>query len=291
MKEGDASVQVKLPSANAKLNDAANEKVIALNAAKPVILSGGGLSVTIPAGTLSKGADVNAMLVNPKDKGNVIQVTLSDGAKVILPFSVVGGGSASYLAKLVGSYRIIDNAKTFPDVAEGHWAGDAVSFAASHELFNGMGDGTFNPTAPMTRSMLVTVLARLDSAAGGGTASFRDVPANAWYAESVAWAAENKLVEGDGVDFRPDDPITREQLCTILARYLDYAGLTLPETSTAGGFSDTASVSPWASDAVSMALRAGLLTGKPGGLIDPQGQASRAEIAVMLQRFVESVLK
>ena len=291
VKEGDASVQVKLPSANAKLNDAANEKVIALNAAKPVILSGGGLSVTIPAGTLSKGADVNAMLVNPKDKGNVIQVTLSDGAKVILPFSVVGGGSASYLAKLVGSYRIIDNAKTFPDVAEGHWAGDAVSFAASHELFNGMGDGTFNPTAPMTRSMLVTVLARLDSAAGGGTASFRDVPANAWYAESVAWAAENKLVEGDGVDFRPDDPITREQLCTILARYLDYAGLTLPETSTAGGFSDTASVSPWASDAVSMALRAGLLTGKPGGLIDPQGQASRAEIAVMLQRFVESVLK
>ena len=106
----------------------------------------------------------------------------------------------------------------------------------------------------------------------------------------MAWAAENKLVEGDGVDFRPDDPITREQLCTILARYLDYAGLTLPETSTAGGFSDTASVSPWASDAVSMALRAGLLTGKPGGLIDPQGQASRAEIAVMLQRFVESVL-
>ena len=290
VKEGDASVQVKLPSANAKLNDAANEKVIALNAAKPVILSGGGLYVTIPAGTLSKGADVNAMLVNPKDKGNVIQVTLSDGAKVILPFSVVGGGSASYLAKLVGSYRIIDNAKTFPDVAEGHWAGDAVSFAASHELFNGMGDGTFNPTAPMTRSMLVTVLARLDSSAGGGTASFRDVPANAWYAESVAWAAENKLVEGDGVDFRPDDPITREQLCTILARYLDYAGLTLPETSTAGGFSDTASVSPWASDAVSMALRAGLLTGKPGGLIDPQGQASRAEIAVMLQRFVESVL-
>ena len=291
VKEGDTSVQVKLPSANAKLNDAANEKVIALNAAKPVILSGGGLSVTIPAGTLSKGADVNAMLVNPKDKGNVIQVTLSDGAKVILPFSVVGGGSASYLAKLVGSYRIIDNAKTFPDVAEGHWAGDAVSFAASHELFNGMGDGTFNPTAPMTRSMLVTVLARLDSSAGGGTASFRDVPANAWYAESVAWAAENKLVEGDGVDFRPDDPITREQLCTILARYLDYAGLTLPETSTAGGFSDTASVSPWASDAVSMALRSGLLTGKPGGLIDPQGQASRAEIAVMLQRFVESVLK
>ena len=291
VKEGDASVQVKLPSANAKLNDAANEKVIALNAAKPVILSGGGLSVTIPAGTLSKGADVNAMLVNPKDKGNVIQVTLSDGAKVILPFSVVGGGSASYLAKLVGSYRIIDNAKTFPDVAEGHWAGDAVSFAASHELFNGMGDGTFNPTAPMTRSMLVTVLARLDSSAGGGTASFRDVPVNAWYAESVAWAAENKLVEGDGVDFRPDDPITREQLCTILARYLDYAGLTLPETSTAGGFSDTASVSPWASDAVSMALRSGLLTGKPGGLIDPQGQASRAEIAVMLQRFVESVLK
>ena len=93
---------MKLPSANAKLNDAANEKVIALNAAKPVILSGGGLYVTIPAGTLSKGADVNAMLVNPKDKGNVIQVTLSDGAKVILP-KYDGNGS---LVSTTGYYAL-----------------------------------------------------------------------------------------------------------------------------------------------------------------------------------------
>ena len=98
-------------------------------------------------------------------------------------------------------------------------------------------------------------------------------------------------MEGDGQSFNPDAPVTREQLCTILARYVEYAGFTQSKTASSDGFADMAGVSPWAVDAVKTALETGLLTGKPGQRIDPQGQASRAEIAVILQRFVASVLK
>lgn len=129
-----------------------------------------------------------------------------------------------------------------------------------------------------------------NGSAAAGT-SFADVPAGAWYADAVSWAAASRIVEGDGRNFNPDAPVTREQLCTILARYMDYAGFTLSKTASSDGFADMAGVSPWAADAVRSALETGLLTGKPGQSIDPQGQASRAEIAVILQRFVESVLK
>ena len=98
-------------------------------------------------------------------------------------------------------------------------------------------------------------------------------------------------MEGDGRSFTPDAPVTREQLCTVLVRYLDYAGLMLGETSAPGHFADADTISPWAADAVESALKAGLLTGKPGDLIDPHGEASRAEIATVLQRFVEGILK
>lgn len=290
VKESDTSVEIKLPTNGAKLNAAASEKVVAANATKPITITGANMTVTIPVGTLSKGADVNAMLVNPKDKGNVIQVTKPDGTKVILPLAAVGGGSAAYLANVVGTYKIIDNTKTFPDTAN-HWAESAIGFVTSHEFFKGTEGGGFSPEMPMTRGMLVTVLSRID---GGKTAqggNFVDVPATAWYAKEVAWAAQNKLIEGDGNTFGPEDTLTREQLCVILARYLKYAGLTLSETGKMGEFPDAGSVSPWAADAMTLAVKTGLIGGKTGGLLDPQGQASRAEIATILQRFVEGVVK
>ena len=291
VKEGADKVTVAIPSAGAVLSQAAEDKLISLNAEKPVVLEGAGLSVTIPAGTLSSGADVNAMLVNPKDGGNAIRVTHADGTASILPFALVGGGRAAYIADRAGVYSVVDNTKSFPDVDGSHWAADAIGFVASHEIFNGMGDGSFSPAQTMTRSMVVTALYRMANGSAAAGTSFADVPAGAWYADAVSWAAASRIVEGDGRSFNPDAPVTREQLCTILARYMDYAGFTLSKTASSDGFADMAGVSPWAADAVRTALETGLLTGKPGQSIDPQGQASRAEIAVILQRFVESVLK
>lgn len=290
--EGADSVKVTIPTSGATLNQAAEEKVISLNAEKPVILAGAGLSVIIPAGTLKPGDDVNAMLVNPKVKGNAIQITHTDGSTSILPMSMVGGGKAAYIAGQTGAYEIIDNTKVFPDVDEEHWAAEAIGFVTANELFNGMGDGSFGPAEPMTRSMVVTVLFRMAGHPGSRmAAAFSDVPESSWYAKAANWAAENGIMEGDGRSFTPDAPVTREQLCTVLVRYLDYAGLMLGETSAPGHFADADAISPWAADAVESALKAGLLTGKPGDLIDPHGEASRAEIATVLQRFVEGILK
>ena len=288
--ETATAVTVKLTASGSKLSSTAAAKVVAANAAKSVEISGNGLNITIPAGTLAPGANLNAMLVNPKAAGNVIQVTRPDGSTVILPFATVGGGNASYLANVAGSYSVIDNTRTFSDTA-GHWAQAAIAFAASHELFKGAADGSFRPEQPMTRGMLVTVLSRMDGGSTAAGAAFADVPAASWYGGAVAWAAENGIVTGDGASFSPDATLTREQLCTILARYLKHAGLTLAESKSLGDYPDMSSVSPWARESVELAVKAGLLDGKSGGLLDPQGQASRAEIAAILQRFVEGVLK
>ncbi len=290
VKVGDTSVEIKLPSAVAKLNAVANEKVIAVNANKPIMISGGGLNIIIPAGTLAAGADVNALLVNPKAAGNVIRVTRADGTTAILPISTVSGGQAAYVANIPGRYEVVDNTKTFPDIAN-HWAEDAIGFVAARELFKGDSHGSFGPDQPMTRGMLVTVLSRI---AGGKAISgtpFADVAGSDWYAKEVAWAAQNKLVEGDGVNFNPDGLLTREQLCVILIRYLNHSGLTLAETKPVGTYADMGAVSPWAKAAMEQAIKTGLIDGKSGGLLDPQGQATRAEIATILQRFVEGVLK
>ncbi len=289
LEEREDAVTVTLTADKKTLSAAAERMLIAQNAKKSIAFSGVGLSVTIPVGTLKTGCDVNAMLVNPSDAGNVIQVTLADGSAKLLPFSIAGGGKSAYIAKLIGTYKIITCSNAFSNVGADHWASSAIAFAASHELFRGMDDGSFGPDAPMTRAMLVTILARLDSASGGGI-SFGDVPSGAWFAAPVSWAAANKIVLGDGNHFYPNAPVSREQLCAVLVRYTEYAGITLKETSATADFSDASAVSGWAAHAVTKALNTGLLTGKAGNLIDPQGQVSRAEFAAMLQRLVTYAL-
>jgi endonuclease I len=290
VKVDDGSAEIKLPSADAKLDDAANQKVVSANATKSVAITGGGLNIIIPAGTLTVGADVNALLVDPKASGGVIKVTKPDGTTAILPIATISGGQAAYVANIPGKYEVIDNSKTFPD-ANNHWALPAIGFVSARELFKGDSAGAFSPDQPMTRGMLATVLARIDGGKTGGGAPFSDVPTSAWYAKEISWAAQNKLVEGDGKNFKPEENLTREQLCVILARYLDYSGLYLSEITTMGSFSDMGAVSPWAKSAVEQAVKAGLIDGKAGGTLDPQGKATRAEIATILQRFVEGVLK
>lgn len=276
---------------NAGLSGAQQAQLIRENASKPIVISGKELTVTIPAGTLSSGADINAMIVNPTDKGDVIQVTLEDGSSVILPFSVIDGTAVSYIAQVTGSYKIVDNGKHFEDVSSGYWAADAITFVTSREFFNGTGAGSFSPDALMTRSMLVTVLHRIAGGDAATVSSFTDVARDTWYTDAVDWAAEAGVVTGTGGGFYPDGAITREQLCTILIRYMEYAGIALDEVSGTDGLTDLGTVSSWAGDSMELCVKYGLISGKPGGLSDPQGIATRAEIATILTRFVQSVVK
>lgn len=289
--ETGTGAEVSLPDAGARFSEAAKKKLTELNEAKPVTLKGSGLKVILPAGTLEKGVDPADLLVDPAEKGNAVQVTYPDGTTEIVPFARVTDDAAAYVVRKVGRYTLVDNAKHFSDVEDEFWGAGAVEFASANELFNGVGDGRFAPHGTMTRAMVVTVLARLGGVAvDNSTASFPDVPAGAWYSGAVTWAAETGIVTGSGGNFDPDGFLTREALCTILARFLEKTGITLDEVSDGSGFADMDSVSGWAKDGVVMALKTGLLNGKPGKVIDPTGHITRAEVAAVLQRFVTAVL-
>ena len=175
----------------------------------------------------------------------------------------------------------------FPDL-KGHWSSGYVNTLYRRGIVNGVADGVFSPNGTVTRAMVVTILGRADGADTSGAASaFSDVSASAWYGPYVAWAESCGVVQGygDGT-FRPNDPVTREQLALIFRRYAAWKGLALPETE-AEPFADAASVSSWAREAVDYVQRTGLMNGKTNGCFDPKGTATRAEICTVTARFLE----
>ena len=142
----------------------------------------------------------------------------------------------------------------------------------------------------MTRGMLAAVLANLESAdISGMESAFNDVHDDAWYSESVAWAAENGIVNGygDGT-FGPDDVLTREQFAAMLYNYANMLGLDVSARATLDAYTDAPSA--WAEDVVSWAVAEGLIAGVTDDQLQPQGTATRAQVAAMLQRFIENVL-
>ncbi|MDD6502755.1 MAG: choice-of-anchor I family protein [Oscillospiraceae bacterium] len=177
----------------------------------------------------------------------------------------------------------------FTDVQESGWFYDAVAYVYGNGLMNGMTDTAFAPGVTMTRGMLVIILYRMaGSPAVSGAAGFGDVPAGAYYADAVAWAAANGIVTGyDAATFAPDAPITREQLVAILYRCAGASG----DNAALDGFTDAASVSGYASGAMAWAVDAGLITGMGDGTLAPQGSATRAQTAVILMRFAKTAGK
>ena len=178
----------------------------------------------------------------------------------------------------------------FKDVTEKDWFYDAVNYATSHGLMNGVDDGVFAPNEPMTRAMLVTVLWRYEDSPEAKPSSFTDLTAD-WYKNAVAWAAENGIVNGVGDGkFDPNGNITREQLAAILYRYAEKKGIDVSKHGDLSGFSDRTKVSAWAADAIAWTVGAELITGSDGKL-DPQGNATRAQVATILMRFIEGAAK
>ena len=164
-----------------------------------------------------------------------------------------------------------------------------MQYVYDEGMMQGVQEDRFDPGEPSTRGTLLTMLYRMEGEPGVFGRSFSDVPGGAWYENAVIWASANGIVTGyEDNTFRPNAPITREQLAAVLYRYAQYKGMIGPTTPTSSpnGFPDAASISPYAAQAISWALGTGLLTGSDGKLL-PQGSASRAQAAVILQRFCE----
>ncbi|HIT01675.1 MAG TPA: S-layer homology domain-containing protein [Candidatus Enterenecus merdae] len=176
----------------------------------------------------------------------------------------------------------------FRDVATVHWFYDEVRYVWDSGLMQGTGADTFGPDVTTTRAQLVTTLYRLaGQPAVAGANPFADAPA-AWYADAVVWASQNGIVEGySATQFGPEDVVTREQLAAILYRYAGYAGYDQTGLGSLAGFTDGGAVSGWARQAMTWAVGRGLIHGV-GSLADPQGSATRAQLAAVLTRFCQA---
>ena len=190
-------------------------------------------------------------------------------------------------------WRVDENpgtgANPFTDVSEKDWFYGDVMFVYENGLMLGTSKTLFSPYGTATRGMMATILWRMEgSPAPKGKNSFTDVEAGKWYADAITWTAENGIFAGYGKDkFGPDDPITREQLAAIFYRYADYKGYDLTVKGNLDKFKDADKITDYAKTAMQWAVGSGLVKGKSGNLLDPQGTATRAEIAAMLHRFIE----
>ena len=181
-----------------------------------------------------------------------------------------------------------DVSDLFSDVAPDAWYRDAVQYAYDNGLMTGTSETTFEPAVSTTRGMIVSVLHRLAGSPAADDAGFSDVADSAWYAEAVNWAASEGIVGGFGEgSFRPDSAITREQMASILYRYAAYKGMDVSARADLSGYADADQIGEWAYEVMSWANAEGLLNGVTADTLQPQGNATRAQVAAILQRFLE----
>lgn len=182
----------------------------------------------------------------------------------------------------------------FTDVDTAKWYHLSVDYVLTHKMMNGVSSRAFAPNANLTRGMLVQILYNLEGKPKGTAANFSDVQADAWYAEAVGWAASNKVVTGyaDGT-FRPNAAVTREQAAAILYRYAKSKDIdvSVGENTNILSYVDVQQASEYAIPALQWAVGAGVLNGKNGDRLAPTGTATRAEIAAIMQRWCENIIK
>lgn len=260
---GRADAQVSLPPQMTQTAQSGGETVVL-----PIPALPNTALLTVQTGS-SQAVKLEVPLSNPTP-GVVAILTHPDGSQEIVRTSSVTEGGLVLPVSDGSVLAIQDNSKSFSDIG-GHWARGPIQFVSARELFLGTSPSTFAPEEAMTRGMLTTVLARLDSAE-----LHED---EVWYAPGVDWAVTQGISDGSN----PTGFITREQLVTMLHRY---AGS--PETSDMDlAFSDTAEISPYALDAMRWAVENGILSGYEDNLLAPGKNATRAQTAAIFMRYVD----
>jgi len=286
----DLHKDVAVSLTGASLN-AAQQRALGTQAGSAVLANASvlvdGAAASCPAGSVRAAVAVNAA-------DDLTAWSLADDGSI----SAVGGaydaGQQTYAFDVVNGVTAIARFP-FTDVVAGTWYYGAAAYAYNNGLFAGMTPTTFAPNATMTRAMLVSVLWRLaGEPAPKAPNTFVDVPDGAWYTDAVTWAAENGVVSGiGGSRFDPSGFVTREQTAEILYNYAHSKGYDVSARADLTAFPDAASVSGWAEEALSWANAAGLINGtvRDGQtILDPQGSASRAQVAMILTNYVEHVV-
>ena len=181
----------------------------------------------------------------------------------------------------------------FSDVKESDWFYDAVKYVHENGLMVGGGNGKFDPGAPLTRAMLVQVLYNNENRTATTAANpFTDVAAGLWYTDAIVWAADNGIISGYGNGlFGPNDNITREQVVLILNNYAKWKQLDVSATTDLAKYTDAGNISDWALAAMKWGNATELMSGRTTTTLVPQGETTRAEIATLLMRFIENILK
>ena len=221
------------------------------------------ISVTVPSGV------TQATVTIPMDQVGLGTVAVDAATGEVVKQSIPSESGLSVTLDASAQLIVVDNTKNFADTAA-HWAGDAITFVTARELFNGISDTTFAADLPMSRAMLTTVLARLE---GVDTTT-----GSTWYEAGMSWAVEQGISDGSA----PDSDITREDLYTMLYRYAGSPAV----SGDLSGYPDGSTVSDYAQSAMAWAVETGLCTGTGAGTLDPQGDASRAQVATILMRFM-----
>ena len=245
---------------------------------KMIHMLGGAATVTVPYELKEDETAENVAVYYIADDGTVEKLESSYDTERL---------AAVFETEHFSTFAVVhEYSKKFNDVNLGSWYYEAINTALKEKWFSGVSDTEFQPDETMTRAMLVTVLYNLSESNSTKTRTgFADVDPNAWYAKAVAWAAENKIVEGyDGL-FHPNDPVTRQQMASILYRYDLWAGNVPSVHGNLTKFTDADSVAAWAKNAMIWATDAGLIRGVGDGTLMPNGNATRAQVAVILQNY------
>lgn len=259
---------------------------------------------TKPDGTVTETTekpDGTTAIVETKPDGSKIQtVEQPDGTKSETVIAKDGDVTITVtdpegeeLVKAAIPATIPEPETKFEDADATPWAEEAIHKMAGLELVNGTGGNKYSPMSPMTRGALATVLHRLSQGKTDYETTFKDVAQGEHYTEGVAWAARAGVVKGFSRDiFAPEQTITREQLAVMLARYAKLIGLdTKADSKALNKFADGDSTGSWAVDGVAWCVESGILKGKGGNVLAPAADVTRAEVAVMLERFITIVVK
>ena len=270
---GKTQAEVKLPAA--VVEDAQGEAVTLPMPEVPVTAdreTAPTVTVSLPSGTTAK----VEIPVENVTSGTVAVIVKADGTEEVIKTSLTTENGVAVTLSDGDTVKVVDNSKTFDDVSDNYWGAEAVAFASSRELFAGTSATTFAPDTAMTRAMIVTVLARFE---GVDTTT-----GSTWYEAGQQWAMQNGISDGSNME----QGLTREQLATMLYRYAQSKGY----DTTQGGmavreYADYEQISGYAMEAMTWAVNTGLISGTSTTTLSPQGEATRAQVATILMRFIE----